>query len=38
MNPARGILRAVGYELHAGEEFARAVTQPREFSAESVAA
>ena len=38
MNPARGIIRAVGYELHAGEEFARPVTQPREFSAERAAA
>jgi hypothetical protein len=38
MNPARGIIRAVGYELHDGEEFARPVTQVREFSAEAVAA
>ena len=38
MNPARGILRAVGYEWHAGEEFARPVTQPREFSVDAVAA
>jgi hypothetical protein len=33
MCPARGVLRAVGYELYAGEEFARPVTQPREFDA-----
>ena len=38
MNPARGVLRAIGYELHAGEEFARPVTEPREFIAERVAA
>ena len=38
MNPARGVLRAVGYELHAGEEFARPVTQVREYSAELAAA
>ena len=38
MNPARGVIRAVGYELHAGEGFARPVTQPCEFSAEPVAA
>ena len=38
MNPARGILRAVGYELHASEEFARPVTEPRELIAERVAA
>jgi hypothetical protein len=38
MNPSRGIVRAVGYELHDGEEFARPVTQPCEFSAKSVAA
>jgi hypothetical protein len=38
MCPARGIIRAVGYELHAGEEFARPVTQPREFRAEPAAA
>jgi hypothetical protein len=38
MNPARGIIRALGYELHGGEEFARPVTAPCEFSAERVAA
>ena len=38
MNPARGIVRAVGYELRAGEEFARPVTEPCEFSAELAAA
>ena len=38
MNPARGIIRAAGYELHEGEEFARPVTEPCEFSAERVAA
>ncbi len=38
MNPARGIIRAIGYELHAGEEFARAVTEPREFSVEPATA
>ena len=38
MNPARGIIRAVGYERHDGEEFPRAVTQPSEFSAEPIAA
>lgn len=38
MCPARGIVRAVGYELHAGEEFARPVTQPRELGVEQVAA
>ena len=35
MCPAHGILRAVGYELHDGEEFARPVTQPRELSIEA---
>ena len=38
MNAARGIIRAVGYELHPGEEFARPVTEPREFRVEPVAA
>ena len=38
MNAARGILRAVGYELHPGEEFARPATQPCEFSVEPIAA
>jgi hypothetical protein len=38
MCPARGFIRALGYEWHAGEEFARAVTEPCEFSAEPVAA
>lgn len=38
MNPARGLVRAVGYELHAGEEFARPVTEVCEFSAEPAAA
>jgi hypothetical protein len=38
MNPARGIVRAVGYELHAGEELARPVTEPREFMSDPVAA
>ena len=38
MNPARGVIRAVGYELHDGEEFARPVTEPCEFSAELAAA
>jgi hypothetical protein len=32
MNPARGLIRAVGYERPAGEELARPVTAPREFS------
>jgi hypothetical protein len=33
MNPARGLIRAIGYERHAEEELARPVTEPREFSA-----
>jgi hypothetical protein len=32
MNPARGLIRAVGYERHADEELARPVTEPRELS------
>ena len=32
MCPARGILRVVGYERPAGDEFARPVTQPRELT------
>lgn len=35
MNPARGVIRAIGYELHAGEEYARPMTQPREFSVDA---
>jgi hypothetical protein len=38
MHPARGIVRAVGYELTAGEEIARPATQPREFSLSAAAA
>jgi hypothetical protein len=38
MSPARGILRVVGYELHAGEELARPATQPRELCLEPLAA
>jgi hypothetical protein len=38
MCPARGILRAVGYELPANAEFAEPVTQVCELSLESVAA
>jgi hypothetical protein len=38
MNPARGILRAVGYELHAGEELARPVTRPCQFQWDAMAA
>lgn len=38
MCPARGILRAVGYERPAGEELARPVTEPREYQAETAAA
>ena len=38
MCPARGIVRAVGYERHAGEELARPVTEPCQFSAEPTAA
>jgi hypothetical protein len=38
MCPARGIVRAAGYELHDGEELARAVTLPGEFGAERFAA
>jgi hypothetical protein len=38
MCPARGVLRAVGYELHGGEEFARPVTQPCEFDFQRLAA
>jgi len=33
MNPARGIVRAIGYELRAGEELAQPATQPCEFAA-----
>jgi hypothetical protein len=36
MNPAQGIIRTVGYELRAGEELARPVTQVREYRAEPV--
>ena len=32
MNPARGLIRAVGYERHGDEELARPVTEPGEFS------
>jgi hypothetical protein len=32
MNPARGLIRAVGYERHANEELAQPVTAPRELS------
>jgi hypothetical protein len=38
MCPARGILRAVGYELPAGAEFAEPATQRCELSLERVAA
>jgi hypothetical protein len=38
MCPARGILRVVGYELPAGQEFARPVTQVRELTASRAAA
>lgn len=38
MNAARGTVRATGYELHAGEEFARPVTQPCELNLEQIAA
>jgi hypothetical protein len=38
MNPARGIIRAIGFELHDGEELARPVTEPCEFAVERVAA
>ena len=38
MCPARGIVRAAGYELHDGDELARAVTLPGEFGAGRVAA
>jgi hypothetical protein len=38
MNPARGIVRAVGYELNGGDELAAPVTQVCEYSAEAVAA
>jgi hypothetical protein len=38
MCPARGILRAVGYELAAGEDVAQPATQPREFSLSQAAA
>jgi hypothetical protein len=38
MNPARGFIRAVGYELQDGEEMARPVTQVREFEFQRVAA
>jgi hypothetical protein len=37
MNPAQGIIRAVGYELQVGEELARPVTRVREHRAEPVA-
>jgi hypothetical protein len=37
MNPARGLIRAVGYERHGDEELARPVTEPRELSVEGVA-
>jgi hypothetical protein len=38
MNPARGLIRAVGYERHGDEELARPVTEPRELSVEGAAA
>ena len=38
MCPARGILRAVGYELEDGQELASRVTLPREVRAEQVVA
>jgi hypothetical protein len=38
MNPARGIIRAVGYELHGGDELARPVTQVCEYRVEPAAA
>jgi hypothetical protein len=38
MNPAQGMIRVVGYELHAGEELARPVTQVCEYRAEPMAA
>ena len=38
MCPARGIVRAVGYELEDGEEFASPATLPREVRAELVVA
>jgi hypothetical protein len=36
MCPARGLIRAVGYELADGDELARAVTAPRELQLEQV--
>jgi hypothetical protein len=38
INPARGILRVIGYELAAGEELAAPATQPCEIDAARVAA
>jgi hypothetical protein len=38
MCPARGILRAVGYELDDGQEVAAPATLPREVRADKVAA
>jgi hypothetical protein len=38
MNVARGIVRAVGYELRDSEEFARPVTAPCEYRVQGVAA
>lgn len=38
MCPARGLIRAMGYELADGDELARAVTAPRELKLEPAAA
>jgi len=38
MNPARGLIRAVGYERHGDEELARPVTEPRELSVDGTTA
>jgi hypothetical protein len=38
MNPAQGIIRAVGYELHPGEELAKPVTQTCEHRVDAAAA
>ena len=38
MNPAQGIIRAVGYELHGGDELAKQVTQVCEYRVELAAA
>jgi hypothetical protein len=38
MCPMRGLIRAVGYELYNGEEFARPVTEVRELNGQTAAA